>query len=149
MNHKTNKKLNNKGFSLVELIIVMAIMAVLIGVLAPQYLRYVERSRVSVDTDLASGLHTAMTTAMLDPANAAATDLPARPTAQTAVPVGNPAAGGFWADVMATMGVTNGADLNDQLQSNGAEAAGLEYEVDALGNVTIYFTHDGTVETIN
>ena len=39
----------NKGFSLVELIIVVAIMAVLIGVLAPQYLKYVERSRVSTD----------------------------------------------------------------------------------------------------
>lgn len=36
---------NKKGFSLVELIIVMAIMAVLIGILAPQYIKYVERSR--------------------------------------------------------------------------------------------------------
>ena len=43
------KKLNNKGFSLVELIIVIAIMAVLIAVLAPQFLRYVERSRLQSD----------------------------------------------------------------------------------------------------
>ena len=35
------KEMNNKGFSLVELIIVVAIMAVLIGVLAPTYLKYV------------------------------------------------------------------------------------------------------------
>ena len=43
------KKTNNKGFSLVELIIVIAIMAILVGVLAPQYLKYVEKSRVSAD----------------------------------------------------------------------------------------------------
>jgi len=37
------------GFSLVELIIVIAIMAALIAILAPQYLKYVEKSRVSAD----------------------------------------------------------------------------------------------------
>ena len=36
---------NKKGFSLVELIIVIAIMAVLIAILAPNYLRYVEKSK--------------------------------------------------------------------------------------------------------
>ena len=50
MNHATEtKKLNNNGFSLVELIIVVAIMAVLVGVLAPQYLQYVEKSRYQTD----------------------------------------------------------------------------------------------------
>lgn len=44
------KKMNNKGFSLVELIIVIAIMVILVAVLAPQYLRYVERSRIAADT---------------------------------------------------------------------------------------------------
>lgn len=41
--------LGNKGFSLVELIIVIAIMAILTGLLAPQLIKYVERSRTASD----------------------------------------------------------------------------------------------------
>lgn len=59
-------KKNNKGFSLVELIIVIAIMAILIGVLAPQYIKYVEKSRKSADEDTADALKTACMTACTD-----------------------------------------------------------------------------------
>lgn len=61
------KSMNNKGFSLVELIIVIAIMAILIGVMAPQLSKYVERARVSKDTQAVDAVHTAIVTAMLDP----------------------------------------------------------------------------------
>lgn len=40
---------NNKGFSLIELIIVIAIMAVLVGVIAPVYVKYVESGKESAD----------------------------------------------------------------------------------------------------
>lgn len=43
----------NKGFSLVELIVVVAIMAVLVGILAPAYLSYVEKTRRGADEDMA------------------------------------------------------------------------------------------------
>lgn len=50
------KKVNDKGFSLVELIIVVAIMAILITVLVPQYIKYVERSRNATDMQNAGRL---------------------------------------------------------------------------------------------
>lgn len=58
---------NNKGFSLVELIIVIAIMAILVGVMAPQLIKYIEKSNVSADTQLAASVQTACVTAMMDP----------------------------------------------------------------------------------
>lgn len=61
------KEMNNKGFSLVELIIVIAIMAILVVVLAPQYLKYVERSRNSTDLQNATEMVTAIQTFAADP----------------------------------------------------------------------------------
>lgn len=64
--NKKQKSLTNKGFSLVELIIVIAIMAVLIGVLAPQYLKYVESSRLQKDNQAISEIANAIKIAMAD-----------------------------------------------------------------------------------
>lgn len=61
------KEMNNKGFSLVELIIVIAIMAILVVVLAPQYLKYVEKSRVSSDAQTAVEFESALSVLASDP----------------------------------------------------------------------------------
>jgi len=50
------QKKNNKGFSLVELIVVIAIMAVLIGVIAPQFLGYTDKAKESTDVQNAQAL---------------------------------------------------------------------------------------------
>lgn len=68
-------KKDNKGFSLVELIIVIAIMAVLIGVLAPQFMKYVERGRKSTDVQNVAEIVTALQVYAADPMVAAANKL--------------------------------------------------------------------------
>lgn len=57
-------KKNNKGFSLVELIIVIAIMAILAGAIAPALIRYIDKSRKSNDVSSAKTIKTAVETAM-------------------------------------------------------------------------------------
>lgn len=52
-------KLNEKGFSLVELIIVIAIMAVLVGVVGTQVIPYMESSRKAKDIQILSSYATA------------------------------------------------------------------------------------------
>lgn len=58
---------NNKGFSLVELIIVIAIMAILVGVMAPQLIKYVEKTNAANDVQVCDSIRSAIQTAMLDP----------------------------------------------------------------------------------
>jgi prepilin-type N-terminal cleavage/methylation domain-containing protein len=60
------KKNVNKGFSLVELIVVIAIMAVLTAVLAPSLLAYVERSRAQKDDSAMAEVTNAVMLALAD-----------------------------------------------------------------------------------
>ena len=60
------KKKDNKGFTLVELVIVVAILAILVGILAPQYTKYVEKSRKTADVSNLENLVTAFKTAASD-----------------------------------------------------------------------------------
>ena len=57
------KKMNNKGFSLVELIVVVLIMAIIAVALAPQVMRWVENSRKSNDIETYNSLVGAINTA--------------------------------------------------------------------------------------
>ena len=58
-----------KGFSLVELIIVMAIMAVLVGVVASQVIPYMEKSRQSTDQQQISSIATSLVSAIAQDPN--------------------------------------------------------------------------------
>lgn len=58
------KRMDNKGFSLVELIIVIAIMAILIGIVGSQVIPYIEKSRISKDKDVVDTCYTALQAAV-------------------------------------------------------------------------------------
>jgi type IV pilus assembly protein PilA len=60
------EKMNNKGFSLVELIIVIAIMAILSAALAPQLMKYIEKSRVSTDASSCSSIESCVNAALAE-----------------------------------------------------------------------------------
>lgn len=57
------KKDNNKGFSLVELIIVIAIMAILVGIVGTQVIPYLNKSRTEKDRQILSSVSTAAVSA--------------------------------------------------------------------------------------
>lgn len=131
------KKTNNKGFSLVELIIVIAIMAILVGVLAPQYLKYVEKSRVSADKDQLDSFYTACTTAAADPD---LTGVPAYNTGSSASPVqfaDGGSAGSWTKEVVDTMGGT-APKWKSKASGKAGDTAWPKYCTDAKGNFTVY-----------
>lgn len=57
----------NKGFSLVELIIVIAIMAILVGVAVPVLFVYLNRAKANSDVNICDSIQSALTVAMNDP----------------------------------------------------------------------------------
>ena len=64
------KRNNKKGFTIVELVIVIAIIAILAAVLIPTFANLVKRSKVSADTQLVRNLNTALVTDSASKGNA-------------------------------------------------------------------------------
>lgn len=68
-----NRKKDNKGFSLVELIIVIAIMAILVGIVGTQVIPYINKSKVAKDQQVLNSISTAAVAAYSE--NGATSDL--------------------------------------------------------------------------
>jgi type IV pilus assembly protein PilA len=84
---------NNKGFSLVELIVVIAIMAVLVGVLAPQFMGYVEKSREATDIQNLDSIRTQVEAYVADHEDVTAVTVTIAGTGTTATPTGGSGTG--------------------------------------------------------
>ena len=61
-----NLKKNNKGFSLVELIVVVLIMAIIAVALAPQIMKWVKNSRITADQNACGNIKTAVQAGIAD-----------------------------------------------------------------------------------
>lgn len=131
------KEMNNKGFSLVELIIVVAIMAVLVGVLAPQYIKYLDKSKVGADKQLADNLKQAITTTILDPD--ITTGVPSAGTTTAAL---GSAGNQFWDAVYGIMGVSDGAELATKLKLESG--ATIQYSISSSKAVSVNVVYTDT-----
>lgn len=128
-------KRNNKGFSLVELIIVIAIMAILAGILAPQFIKYISKSRVSTDIQNAQQIATALSTEFADTER----------TSEVALQTVDPAKA--WDDVSATVDTKKHRSQKDVFGGVPKVKAdsnyNFAYTITASGEVTVSVT-DGT-----
>ena len=134
---------NNKGFSLVELIIVIAIMAILVGVMAPQLIKYIEKSKVSADTQLADSVHTAVLTAMMDPEIVNWTGYNSEFKTYTngminVNTLNTTTAGSIASGACEVLGVNTGSEVTGSLKSTGAN--GVEFRVTGNNRVSVVVT---------
>lgn len=138
-------KKNNKGFSLVELIIVIAIMAILAGALAPALIKYINKSRRSTDVQNADSLRTALQTALSDP-DAADANAANNNAVQSAATITSSATDAFLKEVYSIVG---SASLKTKYAPKGGPNAGqtFGFSVDqATNEVKVFADTAGTYE---
>lgn len=101
-------KMNNKGFSLVELIVVIAIMAILVGVLAPSVIGQLDKAKLSKDKQSVDAVATAVAIAFTDPDISDSKSITAFPVVHTAasqsVAIGSPNFKNFMSVIYNTVG---------------------------------------------
>lgn len=139
MERKNVLRKNNKGFSLVELIVVIAIMAVLVGVLAPQFIKYVESSRQSTDMQNIQQLKSAVEAAVADDETVTSVTITVVGASKTVTVSGVTLdttkstvnlKSASWQDVVYTMNVTNGTW--SKTSGNGANTKGAQKTLDDI-----------------
>ena len=124
----------NKGFSMVELIIVIAIMAILAGALAPALIKYINKSRISTDIQTANTIATAAQTALSNENGYDAA--PSGSWVSVTTNWGNTDA--FWEPTVNTIGGTSAPSVKAKkcvADPSGTIGGDFEIYVDAAANV--------------
>lgn len=134
MKKKLQKYLSgsNEGFSLVELIIVIAIMAILIGVVALAVIPYLEKSRESKDLQALGSLSSALSSAVAD----------TKVTAQ----------GSFTITDGSTLSTTNSGDAGKVEKAMAESLGGASVDVSSAGangcQITCFFDPPNNVVAV-
>ena len=132
---------NNKGFSLVELIIVIAIMAILVGVMAPQLIKYIEKTNVSSDTQLCDTVKNAITTAMMDPTVIAndSDNIPTNDDFESVSSIGTSTDDTTFAGAVTEILGFSPADIEDHIKSNvqNGKANGVKFAISGSNSVHV------------
>ena len=141
---RETKRRNNKGFSLVELIIVIAIMAILAGILAPQFIKYIKQSRISTDIQNAQQIATAISAEYADTATTDPVGTDAAPISITSA-----TAEKEWTDGTTEVTSTSTtraikAVLGGTPTSKVESSANFAYYVNKDGAVTVYVVDGGS-----
>ncbi len=143
------KKMNNKGFSLVELIVVIAIMAVLVGVLAPTLIKNVEKSRESTDLQNLDTIRGAVVTTLSDETVAA--KIPASSTTYELDTTNVTLSGGTDANFTTAFNdkIKDSISKVGKLKSGNAVAAGhIFVEIDHNSAVTVYIASTSGISNV-
>lgn len=143
MKKKIQKYLSgsNEGFSLVELIIVIAIMAILIGVVALAVIPYLEKSRESKDLQALDTICSALTTAVAD-SKATGNGTITIDASGALSGTSGTAAAKVWSSMSGGLG-----DATLTLSSNGGANQPIVCYYDSSKNVVVCYVeqHDATV----